>query len=241
MLPLSVSSRANTHITMGIREISRRRMLSVNKDAESGPCPRERRQQHGGVHIFPPTSIHTTAGVKRVFRTYGAGWWRRMYSAAARAGIRIRETVIGRRGCRHRMSPQQQQQQQRRGRAKPTYHVWGMPLLLLFVNWWSWFGSMNGTRPVVLVLGESVSVGFGGGCPNACSGHGYCTESSTETCTCHQGWAGGDCSIRESVNIFLSLRPSVGPYHRCCFGPYAFSFALFVGHVYGVSRCPLGI
>lgn len=42
-----------------------------------------------------------------------------------------------------------------------------------------------------------VSVKFGGGCPNTCSGHGYCTNPSTEKCSCHQGWAGGDCSIRE--------------------------------------------
>lgn len=46
-------------------------------------------------------------------------------------------------------------------------------------------------------LVTGVPVGFGGGCPNACSGHGYCTSPSTETCSCHEGWAGGDCSIRE--------------------------------------------
>lgn len=42
-----------------------------------------------------------------------------------------------------------------------------------------------------------VNVDFGGGCPNTCSGRGYCTDPKTETCSCYQGWTGGDCSIRE--------------------------------------------
>lgn len=60
-----------------------------------------------------------------------------------------------------------------------------------------------------------VSVKFGGGCPNTCSGHGYCTDPSTEKCSCHQGWAGGDCSIREyyfMYNIIIGCC-------RCRFGP----------------------
>ncbi|CAN0457937.1 unnamed protein product, partial [Laminaria digitata] len=62
----------------------------------------------------------------------------------------------------------------------------------VLVCWWSNFtGSINAA------VGATVSVGFGGGCPSACSGHGYCTNPSTETCSCHQGWAGGDCSIRK--------------------------------------------
>lgn len=59
------------------------------------------------------------------------------------------------------------------------------------VCWWS--------TSIDNVLGATVSVNFGGGCPGACSGHGYCTEPSAETCSCYQGWAGGDCSIRESL------------------------------------------
>lgn len=63
----------------------------------------------------------------------------------------------------------------------------------MLLCWWSNLsGSANNA-----VLGATVPVSFGGGCPSACSGHGYCTNPSTETCSCHQGWAGGDCSIRE--------------------------------------------
>lgn len=62
----------------------------------------------------------------------------------------------------------------------------------ILVCWWS-----NITGSINAAVGATVSVNFGGGCPSACSGHGYCTNPSTETCSCHQGWAGGDCSIRK--------------------------------------------
>lgn len=70
------------------------------------------------------------------------------------------------------------------------------PFLSFLVVFFCW------TLVVMTVAGTNadapvVSVKFGGGCPNACSGHGYCTSPSTEKCSCHQGWAGGDCSIRE--------------------------------------------
>lgn len=88
-------------------------------------------------------------------------------------------------------------QRRRRARARPYYFACGMLLHFLAICWWSSSGRHTGGGSTVLVLGASVSVGFGGGCPNACSSHGYCSHPSTETCECHQGWAGGDCSIRE--------------------------------------------
>ncbi|CAM9473810.1 unnamed protein product, partial [Choristocarpus tenellus] len=39
-------------------------------------------------------------------------------------------------------------------------------------------------------------------CPSACSGRGYCTDSKTETCTCFEGWTGGDCSLRLCPSSF---------------------------------------
>lgn len=66
----------------------------------------------------------------------------------------------------------------------------------ILMCWWSNFtGSINAA------VGATVPVRFGGGCPSACSGHGYCTNPRTETCSCHQGWAGGDCSIRKWCGI----------------------------------------
>lgn len=57
-------------------------------------------------------------------------------------------------------------------------------------------------------------VNFGGGCPSSCSGHGYCTSPKTENCSCHQGWGGGDCSIRElrrwSKRVDYLLIPTFG-------------------------------
>lgn len=62
----------------------------------------------------------------------------------------------------------------------------------ILVCWWSSF-----TGSTTAAVAATVPVNFGGGCPSACSGHGYCTNPRTETCSCHQGWAGGDCSIRK--------------------------------------------
>lgn len=180
-----------------------RRMVHENKSIESDPSSlRARHHQQGGVHIFRPlhrlmcsTSTPTATGKEWTLRTFRTRWWQLLCGASARAsGTGIRERVGGEIGCMHRMPSRQRQT---RGRERSAHHVWGMPLLLLFVCWWLSSGTMNGKRCAILVLGESVSVGFGGGCPSACSGHGYCTNPSTETCTCHQGWAGGDCSIRE--------------------------------------------
>lgn len=60
-------------------------------------------------------------------------------------------------------------------------------------------------------------VNYGGGCPSSCSGHGYCTSPKTENCSCHQGWGGGDCSIRElrcwSKRVDCFLGPTYGPFH----------------------------
>lgn len=91
-------------------------------------------------------------------------------------------------------------QQRRRARASSYRHSRGVSVLLLVASGWSLLGFISSSQTsssTFHVLGASVSVGFGGGCPNACSGHGYCTEPSTETCACQQGWTGGDCSIRE--------------------------------------------
>lgn len=92
-----------------------------------------------------------------------------------------------------------------RRRSKTLCLIWGILVLVAVQRWSSsrsTSSSSNGTTSV-LVLGASVSVGFGGGCPSACSGHGYCTGPSTETCACHQGWAGGDCSIRKYSYPYL--------------------------------------
>ena len=68
----------------------------------------------------------------------------------------------------------------------------------ILVCWWS-----NFTGSTTAAVGATVPVNFGGGCPSACSGHGYCTNPRTETCSCHQGWAGGDCSIRKWRGIIV--------------------------------------
>lgn len=71
---------------------------------------------------------------------------------------------------------------------------------------------------------EVVAVNFGGGCPSACSGHGYCTAPKSETCSCYQGWGGGDCSISECrlecENCILSCTvvPRHSP-HRAALAP----------------------
>lgn len=182
------------------RSPRRRRVLPVK------PFPRERQQQQqqqqGGVHVFRTPhrlrcSTPTPPAGEEWVRQNGIGCWQRTCSAAARAGTGLRGRVMREVGRMHPLPLQQQRQ--RRSRERPAYRVLGMLLLFLFACWSS-SGPANGRSATILVLGDSVSVGFGGGCPGACSGHGYCTNPSTETCTCHQGWAGGDCSIRELIH-----------------------------------------
>ncbi|CAN0438293.1 unnamed protein product, partial [Ectocarpus sp. 12 AP-2014] len=64
--------------------------------------------------------------------------------------------------------------QHTRRRSKALCLVWRIFAFVAVQRWSSsrsTSSSSNGTT-AVLVLGASVSVGFGGGCPSACSGHG---------------------------------------------------------------------
>lgn len=193
---------------------------------EPDPYHQEQRQkqqeQTSSVHVFrsshgvrPPTSATITGGglwcgeeSRSHWTPESRRWWHRRRrfivsctgtncnaaACGAEAGAKsVRRTQI--------TLPPSAQQRWRRARARPFYDAWGVLLfLLLSICWWSPSDRPTGRGvggSAILVLGASVSVGFGGGCPNACSRHGYCTGPSTETCECHQGWAGGDCSIRE--------------------------------------------
>ena len=196
----------------------------MHRDRATDPSP-ECRQQHQqqrprGTYRFKPlvlgrfsmstTAVATTTenrsvwGLNRIcLRRWlnmlaGLRWWGSEIPLVARAGTGAGENAVGQ-GRSSSLRPQLRLQKRKRATHAYTT-VWG--LLVLFASWWPLSdlitSSSNG-----LVEGASVSVGFGGGCPNACSGHGYCTSLTTETCACHQGWAGGDCSISEFFSAWF--------------------------------------
>lgn len=208
-----------------------RMITQLNGDTAPDPSPRWRQQhqqqqlqqklrQGGTYRPEPPpparSSMSTAAAITgrnlpvrsckgvrlrqgwRLVRPAGLWWWfGGVSTVVSRARTRASETTVD----KNRVSSLPPlHQKRRRGRARQARNAWS--LLVLFVSWWS-SSDVTIINSAVFVQGASVSVGFGGGCPNACSGHGYCTDSSTETCTCHQGWTGGDCSIRESFCVRL--------------------------------------
>lgn len=207
--------------------------LDMNAAEEPNPYPQEQQQkqqrhQTSNAHAFRsphglrlPTPATITGGRlwcseenQSHWTSESRRWWhrrRRLFvsstgtnctAAACRAEAGAGAKSVGN---IQTTLPPSAQQRWGRARARPFDVTWGVLSLLLLIYWWPPSNRhTGGGGSAVLVLGASVSVGFGGGCPNACSSHGYCTGPSTETCECHQGWAGGDCSIRE-YEIFLVL------------------------------------